>query len=361
MEPTRDKNATLVDLLDRVLDKGLVIQADLIISVAGIPLIGVNLKAALAGMETMLEYGMMCDWDEATRAWERDHRIEKKPTLLKGEEIVTKMFGSHYYSKGIYTAWREGCFYLTNKMLIFHRQDFDEITFQIALKEIKGLIIKEEEHFAKDKEKKVLYLLDNQNKVHKLSTVKIDQLKESIEQQIKFMGILLEENPLIPNFEDEPLVSLLMEKEKVIHRERKVWYLEPPSGIQKMTWRPGHLYVTNKRLCWWHDFNRKLVFDIPVNQIINVIGEIRKVGSVDSSEKVLNIMYQVNSSKEIALFAGMDVNKWEQMLNSIVIAQKDEKTETCPQCGKRALIKELLKEGCTCGWISPRQKQAIRG
>jgi len=50
MEPSRDTHATLVDLLDRILDKGLVINADIIISVAGIPLIGVNLRAALAGM-----------------------------------------------------------------------------------------------------------------------------------------------------------------------------------------------------------------------------------------------------------------------------------------------------------------------
>lgn len=78
MEPTRDDHVTLVDLLDRVLDKGLVIQADIIISVAGIPLIGVNLRAALAGMETMLKYGVMQAWDERTRAWEREHRAKKE-------------------------------------------------------------------------------------------------------------------------------------------------------------------------------------------------------------------------------------------------------------------------------------------
>lgn len=78
MEPTRDTHATLVDLLDRVLDKGLIISADLIVSVAGIPLIGVNLRAALAGMETMLKYGIMQAWDERSRAWEREHRKEKE-------------------------------------------------------------------------------------------------------------------------------------------------------------------------------------------------------------------------------------------------------------------------------------------
>jgi len=77
MEPTRNSHATLVDLLDRVLDKGLVINADIIISLAGVPLIGVNLRAALAGMETMLKYGVMKDWDERTRSWEREQRQKK--------------------------------------------------------------------------------------------------------------------------------------------------------------------------------------------------------------------------------------------------------------------------------------------
>ena len=77
MEPTRDLHATLTDLLDRVLDKGVIINADVIITVSGIPLIAVNLRAAIAGMETMLEYGLMSDWDEMTRSRERENRKEK--------------------------------------------------------------------------------------------------------------------------------------------------------------------------------------------------------------------------------------------------------------------------------------------
>ena len=61
------RQATLVDLLDRVLDHGLVIDADIIICLAGVPLIGVNLRAALAGMETMTKYGMMKEWDQSIR------------------------------------------------------------------------------------------------------------------------------------------------------------------------------------------------------------------------------------------------------------------------------------------------------
>ncbi|MEI6186187.1 MAG: gas vesicle protein [Dehalococcoidia bacterium] len=87
MEPTRNGHATLVDLLDRVLDKGIIIYADLIVSLAGIPLIGVNLRAAIAGMETMLKYGMMTEWDDRVRTWERQ-RIEARKLLIKPDPQI---------------------------------------------------------------------------------------------------------------------------------------------------------------------------------------------------------------------------------------------------------------------------------
>ena len=68
MIPTREAHATLVDLLDRVLDKGVILDADLIITLAGVPLLGVKLRAALAGMETMVKYGIWEDWDIQQRA-----------------------------------------------------------------------------------------------------------------------------------------------------------------------------------------------------------------------------------------------------------------------------------------------------
>ena len=88
VEFERTAHATLVDLLDRVLDKGLIINADIIISVAGVPLIGINLRAAVAGMETMLKYGVMQGWDEKTRAWETEHRNEKISKEKISPELV---------------------------------------------------------------------------------------------------------------------------------------------------------------------------------------------------------------------------------------------------------------------------------
>ncbi|MBI5344825.1 MAG: gas vesicle protein [Deltaproteobacteria bacterium] len=68
MKPTRQAEFTLSDVLHRVLDKGLIINADVVISVAGIPLVGISLRAAVAGMETMLAYGMMEGWDKEIRS-----------------------------------------------------------------------------------------------------------------------------------------------------------------------------------------------------------------------------------------------------------------------------------------------------
>ncbi|MFB9746224.1 gas vesicle protein GvpJ [Leifsonia shinshuensis] len=68
MQPTRDQKATLGALVDVLLDKGVYLNLDLIITVADVPLIGVNLRATIAGMETMLRYGLMTEWDDRVRA-----------------------------------------------------------------------------------------------------------------------------------------------------------------------------------------------------------------------------------------------------------------------------------------------------
>lgn len=49
---------TLADLLDRILDKGLVINADIQISLVGTELLGIKLRAALASFETAARYGL---------------------------------------------------------------------------------------------------------------------------------------------------------------------------------------------------------------------------------------------------------------------------------------------------------------
>lgn len=68
MKPTRQRDDAVVDVLDVILEEGAMIQADVIVSVADIPLIGINLRAAIAGVSTMTAYGFFVDWDERKRA-----------------------------------------------------------------------------------------------------------------------------------------------------------------------------------------------------------------------------------------------------------------------------------------------------
>ena len=151
MRPTRE--CTLVDLLDKILDKGVLINADVIISVAGVPLIGLNLRAALAGMETMLDYGMMEAWDKSIREYYAKELTKKQVPLAPGEEVVLQTFGSHWYSGGVYSTWRHGYLYLTNKrLLLFRKEPAPEVLFEAPLREIEGLVIRKGVHVGRERD-----------------------------------------------------------------------------------------------------------------------------------------------------------------------------------------------------------------
>jgi len=50
---TKSKKVTLLEILDRALDKGVVVSGDIVISVADVDLIYVGLKVLLSSVETM--------------------------------------------------------------------------------------------------------------------------------------------------------------------------------------------------------------------------------------------------------------------------------------------------------------------
>lgn len=135
MMPSRDPRVTLPDLIEVLLDRGVYLNLDLIITVADVPLIGVNLRATLAGLETMLEYGMMRSWDERTRAWVRDSVTRDLP-LKEGEDIVAKMAGGHYRDDDLHASWRPGHLYLTTHRLIAFRRDPQEILWSAHLEDV---------------------------------------------------------------------------------------------------------------------------------------------------------------------------------------------------------------------------------
>jgi len=312
----------LVDLLDRVLEKGLVINADIIISVAGIPLLGVNLRAALAGMETMLKYGLMREWDERTREWERKHIKKREPLLWAEEEILLRMCGAHWHSKGIYCAWRPGHLCLTNKRLFLFRNEPGEMLFETALEKVKGLAIKRETHFT-GVERDMLYLTLNPEGLAYLYAQKPRELQEAIRGRMKMLGLPLDENPVL-SLIDAGIDRLLRENE--ITAEAKMWYRVPASGIMGETWRPGRLYLTDKRLIWWCNEDRRMLVEVPLTEIRWATVETRDLGGLINERSVLCLSCGNPSGAKTALFAGDDLTEWEKAINRIT-----GEMETCPR------------------------------
>lgn len=70
-------NIGIVELIDRTLNKGVILNADLIVTVADVPLLAANLKLALASVETMLKYGVMGDWLTAVSLGEKENKAIK--------------------------------------------------------------------------------------------------------------------------------------------------------------------------------------------------------------------------------------------------------------------------------------------
>jgi gas vesicle structural protein len=89
LEPSRDRGDTVADVIDAVLDKGLVINADIMVSLAGVELLGVKVRAALASFETAARYGL--EFPSGTNldtvAW-REAALEKERCPGCGERFA---------------------------------------------------------------------------------------------------------------------------------------------------------------------------------------------------------------------------------------------------------------------------------
>jgi hypothetical protein len=59
IEPTRSRELTLVELVDRLLGKGVVIAGDITLAVADIDLVTVELRALIASTDTLAQAGVV--------------------------------------------------------------------------------------------------------------------------------------------------------------------------------------------------------------------------------------------------------------------------------------------------------------
>jgi hypothetical protein len=269
----------------------------MIISVAGIPLIGVNLRAAIASIETMMKYGFMDVWDKETREYVQKRIKDKTLALSKGEEIILDMYGSHWYADSIYRSWRPGRIYLTNQRLILYRETPAEVLFQTRFEDIKALDIREETYFTGTL-RTLLFLSLKTGEVASLYAEDAFLLKDAILEKIRNKGLVLEED-FVPHLLSEKASRYLTSRE--ILADGKMWYLSPATGILAETWRPGWLYLTKEvtkesnkpvcRLAWWSQSDGKIMLEIPLNQVKEAAVTKKDLGGFLKTKEVLEIIF----------------------------------------------------------------------
>lgn len=71
------KGETLADILDRVLDKGVVIAGDVTVSLVGVELLNIRLRLLVASVDKAVEMGI--NW------WENDPNLSSKASQLETE------------------------------------------------------------------------------------------------------------------------------------------------------------------------------------------------------------------------------------------------------------------------------------
>lgn len=84
------KGETLADILDRVLDKGVVIAGDVTVSLVGVELLNIRLRLLIASVDKAVEMGI--NW------WENDPHLSTKAAQMETENKMLQTRIEHLES-----------------------------------------------------------------------------------------------------------------------------------------------------------------------------------------------------------------------------------------------------------------------
>jgi hypothetical protein len=76
------QTSTLADILERVLDKGIVIAGDISISLVGVELLNIKLRLLVASVDKAMEMGINW-WESDPYLSTRAHQLEEENRLLR--------------------------------------------------------------------------------------------------------------------------------------------------------------------------------------------------------------------------------------------------------------------------------------
>lgn len=318
MEPVRERGSALNDLLDRLLTKGIVLDLDLVIGVAGIPLIGVSLRAAIAAIETMIEYGLLQTWDEKTREYAERELQKKKLAFGPNETSLLEMFGSHWYSDGVYRVWRPGRLFLTQQRLILYRRMPPEILFELPLASIRGMSVAESIHFNGHRVP-LLHLVTDSGEEASLYAEDIAGLEAALCERFEKIGVDIERTAQLCPLDRE--VARIAPDARIL-AEGSMWRQAKDAGRDIAAWQAGHIYLTDQGLLWWSDSRREMEVRIPARDIISVGVEPRDLASVSGVKSVLGIRYRLNERQMNVLFSGKNLDEWRMAIRRVVVDQE---------------------------------------
>jgi Gas vesicle protein len=301
MEPCHAPQATLADLLERVLDKGIMLKLDLVIGVAGIPLIGISLQGAIAAIETMLGYGMMDGWEAGIRADVVPEAEHQWPGLRAGEHAMLDTYGSYHHARGIFRVWRPGRLILTEQRLLVIRPAPAEMLFETPVSAISGIGRICEDNIGGAKREIVCLALAD-GTFAALYTPQPDQVEASLRARLHRLG--------------QPITEICQADLKQLGpgavAQGRLWHHWDPEQAARR-WQSGWTVLTPSELTWRPDTSQRDVLRVPLTDISALTVEPREVGMLGEQE-VLVITHRAGSSHTEALFAGEGIGSWSAVV-----------------------------------------------
>jgi Gas vesicle protein len=294
----------MTDLVERVIDKGVVVKLDLVVGVAGIPLIGISLHAAIAAIETMLEYGLMETWDAQPRARADRAGGWQQLALRPGEQVRLEMYGSYHGNAGICRAWQPGRLLLTDSRLLLVRPLPWAVLFEADLSAIAGVGRLPRDGAAGGREVICLALQDGT--LAALYSGQADSLEASLAERLGGPGRTVAE---LSAAEVGSLGLGALAAGQLWHR----W--QPEGG--KPRWKSGWAVLTADALTWSADIGPGDLLRVPLVQIESVAVSHRELGGLGDRD-LLVVRYQGGTAE--VLFTGEHVGDWQAAIRRAAAA-----------------------------------------
>lgn len=306
MEPHRDPDATLDDLLASVLEKGIVVRLELVVGVAGIPLIGVDLHAAVAAIETMLDHGIFEALDTDSRARAARDRERRRREQDGGERVLCEVAGWHWRAEGIWRSWQPARILLTEGHLRAVRPLPHEVLLEVPVTAVGAL---RREPADRGPGREWLHLAGDGGVLATLGGDALDRLDAALRDRLAALGETPADLPPGGGWAGPPPLA-----------EGRLW-CRGAGGDEE--WKPGWARLTERELAWTADMERTVLLQIPLEDVWGVGLEPAPAGSPLAGAEVLRLSYRSGSGRAEALLSGELVSTWRSAIRRAALSREE--------------------------------------